>query len=151
MAPKFGNLRIYFPNIIFKIIPDARLGKNQAAFRVPLNINKLDIRDYLTHIYNVTVTDVRTAVLPGKLFVNRYTGQKERTSRTKKAIVTMKEEFAYPAEPDVENDLGGKESRFEKMRTKSRTKGWNYRPPLEMKELRQEIMAKRTQTDQSST
>ncbi|KAJ2164772.1 mitochondrial 54S ribosomal protein YmL41, partial [Coemansia sp. RSA 551] len=113
MPPKFGNFKIYFPNIVFKIIPDPRLTKHQAAFRIPLNLNKLDVRDYLTHIYNVTVTDVRTAVLPGKIMTNRFTGQKERTSRTKKAIVTMKETFQYPEAPDLDGDFGGKQKKFE--------------------------------------
>ncbi|KAJ2003799.1 mitochondrial 54S ribosomal protein YmL41, partial [Coemansia thaxteri] len=62
MAQQLGGFRVYFPNLIFKIIPDARLSKNQAAFRVPLHVNKLDIKDYLANIYNVTVTDVRTTV-----------------------------------------------------------------------------------------
>ncbi|KAJ2339068.1 mitochondrial 54S ribosomal protein YmL41 [Coemansia erecta] len=139
MAPKFGNLKIYFPNIVFKIIPDARLNKYQAAFRIPLNLNKLDVRDYLTHIYNVTVTDVRTAVLPGKLTNNRYTGRRERTSRTKKAIVTMKEEFHYPEAPDIDRDFGGKEKQFEMLRTTNKMKGWNYRPDPKIKQLRNEI------------
>ncbi|KAJ1728548.1 mitochondrial 54S ribosomal protein YmL41 [Coemansia biformis] len=144
MAQRFGNLKIYFPNIVFKIIPDTRLARNQAAFRVPLNINKLDIKDYLTHIYNVTVMDVRTVVFPGKLALNRFTGQKERRSRTKKAIVTMKEEFQYPPEVDVEADFGGMESRYEKMRMANKLKGWSGQTP-EMAKLYKEIMAKRAE------
>ncbi|KAJ2805531.1 mitochondrial 54S ribosomal protein YmL41 [Coemansia guatemalensis] len=134
MAQRFGNFRIYFPNIVFKIIPDARLSKNQAAFRVPLNINKLDIKDYLTHIYNVTVTDVRTTVFPGKLVLNRRTGVKERQSRTKKAIVTIKEEFEYPEQPDVDNNFGGLQRKHAELRTRNRMKGWTNTTP-EMKKL----------------
>ncbi|KAJ2851745.1 mitochondrial 54S ribosomal protein YmL41 [Coemansia brasiliensis] len=139
MAQKFGNFKIYFPNIIFKIIPDPRLSKNQAAFRVPLNVNKFDIRDYLTNIYNVTVTDVRTAVLPGKWKLNHYTGRKERTARTKKAIVTMKEEFTYPSEPDVDKDFGGLETRMHAILSRNRMKGWNYRPSMELLRLREQV------------
>ncbi|KAJ2722001.1 mitochondrial 54S ribosomal protein YmL41 [Coemansia sp. Benny D115] len=145
MAQRFGNLKVYFPNVVFKIIPDARLGKNQAAFRVPLNINKLDIKDYLTHIYNVTVTDVRTTVFPGKLSTNRYTGQKERSSRIKKAIVTMKEEFEYPAEANVDEDFGGLEIKYEEKRRANKLKGWRIRPSLEMANMRKEILAKRAE------
>ncbi|KAJ2082923.1 mitochondrial 54S ribosomal protein YmL41 [Coemansia sp. RSA 988] len=134
MAQQFGNFRIYFPNIVFKIIPDTRLSKNQAAFRVPLNINKLDIKDYLTHIYNVTVTDVRTTVFPGKLVLNRRTGVKERQSRTKKAIVTIKEEFEYPKPPDVDNQFGGLQKKYSELRTRNRMKGWTNATP-EMKKL----------------
>ncbi|KAJ2785452.1 mitochondrial 54S ribosomal protein YmL41 [Coemansia javaensis] len=141
MAQRFGNAKVYFPNVVFKITPDARLGRNQAAFRVPLNINKLDIKDYLTHIYNVTVTDVRTVVFPGKLYLNRFTGQKERTSRTKKAIVTMKEEFKYPPEPNVDRDFGGMEMRYERLRMANRLRGWTGQTP-EMLKLQKEILAK---------
>lgn len=150
MAPGFGNLKVYFPNIIFKAIPDSRLGKNQAAFRVPLNVNKLDIKDYLTHIYNVTVTDVRTAVLPGKVTVNRYTGQKERNSRTKKAIVTMKEDFEYPKEPDVDRDFGGLEVKYEGMRRANKLKGWRIRPTLEMMELKKKVLEQRMEKQGSA-
>ncbi|KAJ2755415.1 mitochondrial 54S ribosomal protein YmL41 [Coemansia nantahalensis] len=144
MAQRFGNVKIYFPNIVFKIIPDARLSKYQAAFRVPLNINKLDIKDYLTHIYSVTVTDVRTVVFPGKLALNRFTGRKERSSRTKKAIVTMKEEFRYPAAPNVDADFGGLEMKYERMRMANKLKGWTE-PTQEMEKLHQQIMAKRAE------
>ncbi|KAI8319198.1 hypothetical protein GQ54DRAFT_238209, partial [Martensiomyces pterosporus] len=107
------------------------LGKNQAAFRVPLNVNKLDIKDYLTHIYSVNVTDVRTTVFPGKWTINRFTGQKERTSRTKKAIVTTKEEFEYPAEADVDKEFGGLELKYEEKRRANKLKGWRIRPSME--------------------
>ncbi|KAJ2056177.1 mitochondrial 54S ribosomal protein YmL41 [Coemansia sp. S146] len=145
MAQRFGSLRVYFPNLVFKIIPDARLSKNQAAFRVPLNVNKLDIKDYLTHIYNVNVTDVRTAVFQGKLTVNRFTGQKERTSRTKKAIVTTKEEFEYPQEANVDQDFGGMEVQYEQMRRANKLKGWRIRPSQEMAGLRRKLQAKHEQ------
>ncbi|KAJ2750085.1 mitochondrial 54S ribosomal protein YmL41 [Coemansia aciculifera] len=145
MAQRFGSLRVYFPNLVFKIIPDVRLSKNQAAFRVPLNVNKLDIKDYLTHIYNVNVTDVRTAVFQGKLTVNRFTGQKERTSRTKKAIVTTKEEFEYPQEANVDQDFGGMEVQYEQMRRANKLKGWRIRPSQEMAGLRRKLQAKHEQ------
>ncbi|KAJ2711050.1 mitochondrial 54S ribosomal protein YmL41 [Coemansia spiralis] len=144
MAQRFGSVKIYFPNIVFKIIPDTRLSKFQAAFRVPLNINKLDIKDYLTHIYNVTVTDVRTVVFPGKLVLNRFTGRKERASRTKKAIVTMKKEFTYPPEVNVDHDFGGLEKKYEKLRMANKMRGWTSQTP-EMEKLYKQIMEKRAE------
>ncbi|KAJ2900849.1 mitochondrial 54S ribosomal protein YmL41 [Coemansia aciculifera] len=140
MAQRFGSLRVYFPNLVFKIIPDARLSKNQAAFRVPLNVNKLDIKDYLTHIYNVNVTDVRTAVFPGKVTLNRFTGQKERSSRTKKAIVTTTEEFEYPEEANVDRDFGGLDMKYEGLRRANKLKGWRIRPSQEMADLRRQLL-----------
>ncbi|KAJ2373058.1 mitochondrial 54S ribosomal protein YmL41 [Coemansia sp. RSA 2607] len=151
MAQRFGNLKVYFPNIVFKIIPDARLAKNQAAFRVPLNINKLDIKDYLTHVYNVTVTDVRTTVFPGKLAVNRYSGQKERSSRIKKAIVTMKEEFEYPKEANTDKDFGGLEMKYETLRRANKLKGWRIRPSVEMMAMRSQVRESRAATEEANT
>ncbi|KAJ2558007.1 mitochondrial 54S ribosomal protein YmL41 [Coemansia sp. RSA 1933] len=141
MAQRFGNLKVYLPNLVFKIIPDARLGKNQAAFRVPLQVNKLDIKDYLTHIYNVTVTDVRTSVFPGKLSLNHYTAQKVRSPRIKKAIVTIKEQFDYPAEPDVKNDFKGENAEYQKLRRANKLKGWRIRPSPAMQKLSWKILA----------
>ncbi|KAJ2661683.1 mitochondrial 54S ribosomal protein YmL41 [Coemansia sp. RSA 1200] len=135
MAQRFGNFKVYLPNLIFKIIPDSRLGVNQAAFRVPLQLNKLDIKDYLTHVYNVTVTDVRTTVFPGKLSLNHFTGQKERSPRIKKAIVTIKEEFHYPAEPDVNKDFKGLQVEYQQQRRNNKLKGWRIRPTLRLREL----------------
>ncbi|KAI7826435.1 ribosomal protein L23-domain-containing protein [Kickxella alabastrina] len=143
MAQRFGSFKVYFPNIIFKIIPDARLSKNQAAFRVPLNVNKLDIKDYLSHMYNVTITDVRTTVFPGKVSTNRFTGQKERSSRVKKAIVTTKETFEYPQEADIDKDFGGLEIKYEEKRRANKLKGWRIRPTMEMMSLRQKILENR--------
>ncbi|KAJ1883536.1 mitochondrial 54S ribosomal protein YmL41 [Coemansia sp. RSA 1722] len=151
MAQRFGNLKVYFPNIVFKIIPDARLGKNQAAFRVPLNVNKLDIKDYLSHIYNVTVTDVRTTVFAGKQTTNRHTGQKDRSSRIKKAIVTIKEEFEYPKEADVDKNFGGLELKYEQMRRANKLKGWRIRPSIEMMALRAKILEGRREADAAAS
>ncbi|KAJ1938417.1 mitochondrial 54S ribosomal protein YmL41, partial [Linderina macrospora] len=137
---------VYFPNLVFKIIPDARLGKSQAAFRIPLNVNKLDVKDYLSHMYNVTVTDVRTAVLPGKWTVNRFTGQKERTARTKKAIVTIKEDFEYPKEADINADFGGLEVEYEEKRRANKLKGWRIRPSMEMMAMRRKILEQRKES-----
>ncbi|KAJ2845488.1 mitochondrial 54S ribosomal protein YmL41 [Coemansia erecta] len=142
MAQRFGSAKIYFPNLVFKIIPDSRLSKNQAAFRVPLQVNKLDIKDYLTHIYNVTVTDVRTTVFPGKLSLNQYTAQMERSPRIKKAIVTIKEQFDYPQEPDVNKDFQGEQVEYQEMRRANKLKGWRIRPSLQMKKLAQKLREK---------
>ncbi|KAJ1805706.1 mitochondrial 54S ribosomal protein YmL41, partial [Coemansia sp. RSA 2599] len=133
------------------IIPDARLAKNQAAFRVPLNVNKLDIKDYLTHLYNVTVTDVRTTVFAGKLGTNRFTGQKERSSRIKKAIVTIKEEFEYPKEADVDKHFGGLELKYEQMRRANKLKGWRIRPSMDMMALRAKILEDRRKAEDASS
>ncbi|KAJ1916744.1 mitochondrial 54S ribosomal protein YmL41 [Mycoemilia scoparia] len=151
LVPRFGNKKVFFPNLIFKIIRDPKLGPNQAAFRVPLNVNKFDIRDYLSHLYKVTVTDVRTVIFPGKKTLDVRTGQRTRTSRIKKAIVTTVEEFKYPPKPDVDADFGGKESSYESERRRKKLLGFRIRPSKEQKELAKEIKQKMLQTHEEES
>ncbi|KAJ1679285.1 mitochondrial 54S ribosomal protein YmL41 [Spiromyces aspiralis] len=151
LAPRFGTKKIYFPNLVFKIIRSEGLGPNQAAFHVPLHVNKFDIRDYLSHLYNVTVTDVRTAILPGKPTTDRRTAQKTRSPRIKKAIVTTVEEFTYPPPPDVDKDFGGKESLYESLRRRNKLKGFRIRPSEQQKALGLDIMKKREAAQQGES
>ncbi|RIB22954.1 hypothetical protein C2G38_2292990 [Gigaspora rosea] len=50
---RIGFKKIYFSNIIFRLICTPTLPSNQVAFRVPPDINKLDIHDYLFHVYKL--------------------------------------------------------------------------------------------------
>ena len=59
---KPGLKKIYFPNIIFRLMRTPTLPPNKVAFQIPTNVNKLDIKDYLTNIYKLDVVDVRTMV-----------------------------------------------------------------------------------------
>ncbi|OMH79685.1 54S ribosomal protein L23, mitochondrial [Zancudomyces culisetae] len=119
----FGTKKVHFPNLIFTIIRDNKLAPNQAAFKVPLNVNKFDIRDYLTHLYNVKVTDVRTLVLPGRTIIDKKTGQKTLTKRVKKAVVTLDKDFEYPPLPNLE-EFGFWETKLYQKRIQNRLKGW---------------------------
>jgi len=51
------------------IKPGKQLSPNTVAFRVPLNMNKLQIKNYLEQIYMVSVKRVRTLVCLGKKHV----------------------------------------------------------------------------------
>ncbi|KAJ1956106.1 mitochondrial 54S ribosomal protein YmL41 [Dispira parvispora] len=125
----FGQKAVYFPNLIFKLVRSARLMPNQAAFKVPLHVNKLDIRDYLKHLYNVNVLDVRTVIYPGKLVRNRRTLRMERTARVKKAIVTLDHDFKYPALPKPE-EFGEKGHRLQEKVSMLKLSGWRVRSPV---------------------
>ncbi|MDR1679528.1 MAG: 50S ribosomal protein L23 [Prevotellaceae bacterium] len=66
---------------------------NRYGFRVDKNANKIEIKNAVQDMYNVTVVAVNTAVIPGKK-KSRYTKGgliKGATSDYKKAIVTLKE------------------------------------------------------------
>ncbi|PVU90654.1 hypothetical protein BB559_000992 [Furculomyces boomerangus] len=137
----FGTKKVYFPNLIFTIVRDSKIGSNQAAFKVPLHVNKFDIKDYLTNIYKVNVTDVRTVVLPGRPTVDIRTGLRILTKRTKKAIVTLSEEFKYPDPPNFE-DFGQLENRYSMIRNKNRLKGWRFRMTKEESAFAKKVVLK---------
>jgi len=60
----------------------------KVTFRVLRNANKIEVREAVQSLFNVTVTDVHTQVVRGKQKrVGRYIG---RTPAWKKAIVTLK-------------------------------------------------------------
>ncbi|PKC06190.1 hypothetical protein RhiirA5_360554, partial [Rhizophagus irregularis] len=89
---KPGLKKIYLPNVIFRLMRTPSLPPNKVAFRIPTNINKLDIKDYLTNIYKLDVVDVRTMVYAAESQINN---QRYRPSY-KKAIVTLGDDFNYP-------------------------------------------------------
>lgn len=60
---------------------------NQYVFEVALAANKRQIRDAVQGIFEVTVVDVRTMVIPGK--GRRWGRHLSKTPRWKKAVVTV--------------------------------------------------------------
>ena len=83
-------LSVYFPSAVFKMILTPNRQPNQAHFMVPIQYNKIDIQRYLTALYNVKVVKVNTMIMNIK---NDNTRQR---SRTKKAIVTLQDNFELP-------------------------------------------------------
>ncbi|OLL25495.1 DNA polymerase delta subunit 3 [Neolecta irregularis DAH-3] len=76
---------------------------NFAAFHVPLNVNKLDIKDYLWNIYGLEVKSVKTLISHGDMakFNSKKPGEnwKFRLPSKKKAIVEFEKPFYYPEVP----------------------------------------------------
>lgn len=78
------------------------LPPNFAQFIVPLNINKLDLRDYLFHAYGVEIYSVRSYITqqkvqrtkPGFVATRYY-----RPRSIKKMTVELVKPFVYPDEP----------------------------------------------------
>ncbi|WBW71357.1 mitochondrial ribosomal protein subunit L23 [Schizosaccharomyces osmophilus] len=99
MSKVAGKRLVYFPNIPFILYRGLNLPPNFAAFRVPLNVNKFDVRDYLLHVYNLKVLSVKTNIYQGNLYRNEY-GRVRREQATKRAIVEMEEPFIYPELPE---------------------------------------------------
>ncbi|KAK3400169.1 hypothetical protein B0T20DRAFT_408060 [Sordaria brevicollis] len=60
---KLGQKQIFLPNHVITFVrPLPKQPPNLATFVVPLEFNKLDLRDYLWNVYNVEVTGVRSFV-----------------------------------------------------------------------------------------
>ncbi|KAI9593561.1 hypothetical protein BDF19DRAFT_467169 [Syncephalis fuscata] len=129
MAFRLGTKRVYFPNLILTLVR-SNLPPNQAVFRVEPHVNKLDVRDYLWHVYGVRILDVRTAVFLGRERTHITKSGIPRVKRDptwKKVIVTLADEFNFPEPPNVEDDFGGKEAKAYRERLRARTRGWKNR------------------------
>jgi ribosomal protein L23 len=101
---KVGRKKVYLPDIVITLQRNTKLEPYYAVFEVPLNLSKLDLRDYLWHLYNVKVLSVRSSVLPGRLRTIRQPEEGEprwgipirRTQARKKMIVELADPFTYP-------------------------------------------------------
>ncbi|KXS17081.1 hypothetical protein M427DRAFT_133557 [Gonapodya prolifera JEL478] len=113
---------LFFPNIVFRLVrgptvsivppkgTDNRLAQesseftstllpNQCVFRVPRNVNKLDIKSYLSALYDVEVVDVKTSNYLASEGRDRQTGRPTRRAAYKRAVVTVGSDFSFPPPP----------------------------------------------------
>jgi len=104
-----GRKKVFLPNIVIILKRNVKLEPNYAVFEVPLNLSKLDLRDYLWHLYEVKTVSIRSSILPGILRrkykmenVSRRIGPVVRTKARKKMIVQLAKPFRYPAELNKE-------------------------------------------------
>ncbi|KAL1918994.1 mitochondrial 54S ribosomal protein uL23m [Calcarisporiella thermophila] len=128
---KEGLKKVYFPNIVFRMVRSPGLQPNQVAFRIPPKVNKLDVKSYLQNIYNVRVLDVRTMNYQGGV-KNTLRG-KERESSYKKAVVTLDHHFKYPTEPNLE-EMGVNQADLMRGVADRKLRGWRIRPRKEVKD-----------------
>ncbi|KAJ3166156.1 hypothetical protein HK101_012007 [Irineochytrium annulatum] len=91
---------LFFPQFDMRLVRST-LPPHQAVFRVPPNLNKLDIRQILEKLYSVDVTDVRTMNYLAKTYRDRR-GERRSGGAYKKVIVTMKNDFVFPDPPTEE-------------------------------------------------
>jgi large subunit ribosomal protein L23 len=99
-----GGKEVFFPHAkVILLRPSAKHTPYQAKFVVPRNFNKLDLRDYLYHLYGLRALNVTTQLLwarwtregPGK---PRY-----RSPQIKKMTIEMADPFVWP-EPTPRKD-----------------------------------------------
>jgi large subunit ribosomal protein L23 len=96
-----GSKPIYLPFATIKLLrPNAKHTPYQAKFTVPKSFNKLDLRDYLYHIYGLRVLNVTSALMPAR-FVRSMPapyGSRYREAQIKKMTVDLIDPFVWPAE-----------------------------------------------------
>ncbi|OJI96091.1 hypothetical protein ASPVEDRAFT_122817 [Aspergillus versicolor CBS 583.65] len=104
-APLSQRKQIYLPNFTVALIRTPFLPPRYASFYVPLNFNKLDMRDYLQRLYGVGVLSIRSYVEQQKVTRLRPQGKYgygklRRPTSKKRMTVEMKEPFVWPETPE---------------------------------------------------
>ncbi|KAL4784930.1 ribosomal protein L23-domain-containing protein [Aspergillus varians] len=103
-APLSQRNQVYLPNFTVALVRTPFLPPRYATFYVPLNFNKLDMRDYLQRLYGVGVLSVRSYVEQQKVTrlksQGRYGyGKLRRPNSKKRMTVEMKQPFVWPESP----------------------------------------------------
>lgn len=97
---KVGGNQLFFPKArIILLRPNAKHTPYQAKFIVPKSFNKLDLRDYLFHVYGLRAMNVTTQLLHGKYTRVNIASSRFRGPQIKKMTIDMAEPFIWPEEP----------------------------------------------------
>lgn len=95
------------PNFTLTMLrPAPQTPATHASFIVPLNLNKLDLRDYLYNVYSVRCLGVRSYILQQKLRQDKAGAKRpaqrkwHRPRSIKKMIVELESPFVWPSEPE---------------------------------------------------
>ncbi|CAH2351610.1 54S ribosomal protein L41, mitochondrial [[Candida] railenensis] len=97
---RLGEKNVYFPKArIVLLRPNAKHTPYQAKFLVPRNFNRLDLRDYLFHVYGLRALNVTVQLLHTKWTRNRHDYARFRGPQFKKMTIDMEEPFIWPEVP----------------------------------------------------
>ncbi|TVY84685.1 Mitochondrial 54S ribosomal protein L23, partial [Lachnellula suecica] len=105
-APRLGTKQVFLPNFTLTLLRTPQLPPTFASFIVPLNLNKLDLRDYLWNCYGVPVRGVRSYIQQQKIRQDKPHAIRPSPRRwfrprsIKKMMVEMEQPFVWPAEPE---------------------------------------------------
>lgn len=92
----FQYKRPKFPNQIFTMLcPGGQIPKDVSIFKVPLNMNRIQVKDYLEELYGVSVVKVNTTIVVGKRKLDRYY-RYVKEADWKKAYVRTTDSFSFP-------------------------------------------------------
>ncbi|KAM3424651.1 hypothetical protein BST61_g6639 [Cercospora zeina] len=102
---RVGSKELFIPNVNIALLRTRNLPANNAKFHVPLWFSKLDLRDYLFHVYNVEIVSVRSHVKQSRVQAGRsglIRPQLKRWHRPrakKYMTVELVRPFVWPEEP----------------------------------------------------
>ncbi|KAI0825609.1 mitochondrial ribosomal protein L23 [Irpex lacteus] len=90
--------KIYLPNVVFRLVrnhtpPGQPYNPYEATFRIPQSINKPDIRSYLSAVYGIKTTYIRTDNYLSPLGRD---GSTKSFKTYKRAVVGLVDPFYYP-------------------------------------------------------
>ncbi|OBA21688.1 hypothetical protein METBIDRAFT_41916 [Metschnikowia bicuspidata var. bicuspidata NRRL YB-4993] len=98
---RVGEKKVYLPKArVCLLRPNAKHTPYQAKFLVPRNFNKMDLRDYLWHVYGLRALNVTVQLLHARFMRNPSDLARYRGPQYKKMTIDMEEPFVWPALPD---------------------------------------------------
>lgn len=98
---KVGENKIYFPKgRVCLLRPNAKHTPYQAKFIVPRSFNKMDLRDYLWHLYGLRALNVTVQLLHAPYTRGEDDVARHRQPQYKKMTIDMDEPFVWPALPE---------------------------------------------------
>lgn len=101
---KVGGKKLYFPTArIVLLRPNAKHTPYQAKFIVPKSFNKMDLRDYLYHLYGIRAFKITTQLIAGK-YTREGAIARHRTPQIKKMTVDLMDPFIWPEEPEKKKE-----------------------------------------------
>ncbi|KAH3900304.1 related to 54S ribosomal protein L41, mitochondrial [Saccharomycodes ludwigii] len=101
---KIGGKKLYLPTArIILLRSNAKHTPYQAKFIVPKSFNKLDLRDYLYHVYGLRAFNITTQLLNARYVRSNVVSPRYRGPQIKKMTIEMDKPFIWPEEP-VKND-----------------------------------------------
>ncbi|KAI1386375.1 uncharacterized protein F4822DRAFT_314431 [Hypoxylon trugodes] len=100
-----GKKQVFLPDhtVIF-LRPRDTQPPNFASFQVPLTFNKLDLRDYLLHAYNVPVLSVRSQLTQRRPIRSKVHHRIYRPPPIKTMTVELHQPFVWPEEPEDKSE-----------------------------------------------
>ncbi|EGN95033.1 hypothetical protein SERLA73DRAFT_187317 [Serpula lacrymans var. lacrymans S7.3] len=169
---KVVGQKIYLPNIVFRMVrnhtPTGQpYNPYEATFRIPQSVTKTDVRSYLSAVYGVKTTYIRTTNYLSPIYRDPHDGSWTRTKSYKtykRAVVGLVDPFYYPLAMEDMDEGARKERqkwleekfalsalkrwrRYEYLRmTKKGSKNWRFTGYVRRDKILKEVAKRRLRT-----